>query len=386
MHEGQVLGAGVAAGARRVRTTADAGQRRVETCDAKLQGGMRIGQREAARVALPCWDSRSPLSPFRVAAVARRSFGISEGAPMQDLDMKSLGLLVAVCDVGKIKQAATQEHIEPSAISKRIAQLEDVLGTPLLVRGRRGVVPTAAGQAVLEHARSLTLTLERLASDAAAFAGGIKGNVRLVASVSAIAESLLEDIASFMRDPSNRSIRVDVEERLSRDVVRLVGAGSASIGVCWDSIDFGGVQHFPYRTDELALAVPADHPLARHRKLRFEQTLAHEFVGLPPDTAVHTMLHRAAARAGRTMNYPVVVSSFDAALRVVAAGLGIGVIPRQVSHGFSQQHGIKVIALSDPWAQRRFAVCFRDRAALTPAAMRMVEHLGASSHPPSLGE
>ena len=106
-------------------------------------------------------------------------------------------------------------------------------------------------------------------------------------------------------------------------------------------------QHLPYRTDELALVVHADHPLARHRKLPFDQTLEYEFVGLPPATAVHTMLHRAAARAGRTMSYRVVVSSFDAALRVVAAGLGIGVIPRQVTRGFNEQHGIKVIALTE---------------------------------------
>jgi DNA-binding transcriptional LysR family regulator len=298
---------------------------------------------------------------------------------MQDLDMKSLRLLVAVCDHGNIKQAAAQEHIEPSAISKRMAQLEHALGTPLLVRGRRGVVPTPAGQAVLEHARSLTFTLERLASDAAAFAGGIKGNVRLVASVSAIAESLLEDVASFMRDPTNRSIRVDIEERVSRDVVRLVAEGSASIGVCWDSIDFAGLHHLPYRTDELALVVHEDHPLARRRKLRFEQTLEYEFVGLPPATAVHSMLHRAAARAGRALSYRVVVSSFDAALRVVAAGLGIGVIPRQVTRGFNERRGIKVIPLMDAWAQRRFAVCFRDRTALAPAAVRMVEYLAARS-------
>src|SRR5207244_7556661 len=97
------------------------------------------------------------------------------GASMQDLDLKSLRLLVAVCDHGNIKQAAAQDHIEPSAISKRIAQLEHALGTPLLVRGRRGVVPTPACQAVLEHARSLPFTLERLDADAGAFAGGIKG-------------------------------------------------------------------------------------------------------------------------------------------------------------------------------------------------------------------
>ena len=72
-------------------------------------------------------------------------------------------------------------------------------------------------------------------------------------------------------------------------------------------------------------------------------------------------------------------SSFDAALRVVAAGLGISVIPLQATRGFTAQRGIKVIPLTDAWAQRRFAVCFRDRAALAPAELRMVEHLAAKA-------
>ena len=296
---------------------------------------------------------------------------------MHDLDLKSLRLLVAVCDLRNMKQAAAQEHIEPSAISKRIAQLEHRLGAPLLVRGRRGVHPTPAGLALLEHARSLLFTLERIEADVAAFAGGIKGQVRLVASVSAIAESLLDDIAAFMREPEHRGIQVDIEERFSTDLVRMVREGSASVGVCWDSVGFDGLQHRPYRRDELALAVHAEHPLARRRSVRFEQTLEFEHVGLQPASAVHTMLHRAAARAGRTLNYRAVVSNFDAALRVVAANLGISVIPRQISLAQAPASAIKVIPLTDAWAKRRFALCYRDAATLPPAAAKMVEFLAS---------
>ncbi len=295
---------------------------------------------------------------------------------MHDLDLKTLRLLVAVCELRNIKQAAAQERIEPSAISKRIAQLEHRLRAPLLVRGRRGVTPTPAGLALLEHARTLLFTLDRIEADVAAFAGGLRGQVRLVASASAIAESLLDDIAAFMRRADHRGIQVDIEERFSRDIVRVVREGAASVGICWDSIDFGGLQTLPYRRDELVLAVHADHPLARRRTLRFEQTLDHDQVGLPPATAVHTMLHRAAARTGRTIHYRVVVSSFYASLRVVAANLGISVIPRQVAAAAAAQGQVRLIELTDGWAQRRFALCFRDRAALPPAAARMVDFLG----------
>lgn len=295
---------------------------------------------------------------------------------MRDPDLKTLRLLVAVCELGNIKKAALQEHIEPSAISKRIAALEAELGTPLLTRGRRGVQPTPAGQALLEHARTLLFTVGQIAQDVAAFGSGTQGHVRLVASASAIAESLLDDVAAFMREPENQRIKVDIEEHLSRDLVRIVEDGSAALGVCWDSIDFHGLATRPYRHDELALAVHAGHPLARFGQLDFAATLAYEHVGLPPATAVHTMLQRAAARAGASLRYRVIVSNFDAALRVVAANLGVAVIPRQVVWTHGGLRDIKLVGLSDAWAQRRFAICHRKNG-LAPAGERMAAYLAA---------
>ena len=294
---------------------------------------------------------------------------------MKDIDLKSLRLLMAVCDRGNIKQAARDEHIEPSAISKRIAQLEAVLGTRLLVRGRRGVQPTPACEALLEHGRTLQYTLERIEEDVAAYAGGLRGHVRLVATASAIAESLPDDVAAFMRAPPNRGIKVEIEERLSLDIVRAVRNGSAALGVCWDSVDLAGVAKRSYRSDELILAVHPDHPLATHCSVRFEQALNYEHVGLPPATAVYSMLHRAAAEAGRGLTYRVVVSNFDAALRVVRANLGVSVIPREVSRERILAGEIIAVALEDAWARRAFAICFREGVELTPAAARLADFL-----------
>lgn len=294
---------------------------------------------------------------------------------MRDPDLKTLRLLVAVCEHQNIKQAALQQHIEPSAISKRIAALEAELGTPLLTRGRRGVQPTPAGEALLEHARSMLFSLDRIAQDMAAFAGGTQGQVRLVASASAIAESLLDDVAAFMREPAHALIKVDIEERFSRELVRLVREGGAALGVCWDSADFTGLETRPYRRDELALAVHAEHPLARYRQLAFADTLDFEHVGLQPATAVHQMLKQAvAAGGGGLLRYRVIVSNFDAALRVVSANLGIAVIPRQVGAAHAAQRGIRMVGLTDAWAQRRFAICCRP-GGLPAAAERMRDYL-----------
>jgi DNA-binding transcriptional LysR family regulator len=294
---------------------------------------------------------------------------------MRDLDLKTLRLLVAVVDAGNMKDAAALEHIEPSAISKRIAQLEDALGTPVLVRGRKGATPTPAGRALLEHARTLLFTLERIEADMAAFKGGIKGQVRVVASASAIAESLLDDLSQFMREPAHADIKVDIEERFSKDIVAMVRDGVVSLGVCWENIDFRGLESRPYRRDELSLAVPVDHPLTRRDAVWFEETLDFEHVGLSPSTAVYTMLHLAAAKAGRSLSYRVVVSNFDAAFRVVGAGLGISVVPREVAGIYVSAEQVRLVPLLNDWAQRRFAICYRRQGDLTPAAERLLDFL-----------
>jgi DNA-binding transcriptional LysR family regulator len=298
---------------------------------------------------------------------------------MHDIDIKTLRLFVAVCDSANMARAAERQHIEPSAISKRIAQLESDLGTPLLVRSRRGVQPTPAGLTVLEHARNVLFTLDRIASDAAGYSAGVKGYVRLIATASAIAEALLDDIASFMREPANRNIKVDVEERYSRDLVRQVREGMASMGVCWDSVSLEGLQHRPYRRDRLAVAVHPEHPLAKRKTMRFEATLDYEHVGLPPSAAVHTLLQRAAARVGRTVAYRAIVSNFEASFRVVAANLAISVIPMEVGTAYATLLGVKVIPLTDSWAHRQFVVCFTDYETLQPATRRLVDRLTDSA-------
>lgn len=296
---------------------------------------------------------------------------------MHDLDLTSLRLFVAVCETRNIARAAEQHHIVASAVSKRIAQLEGVVGNALVARHRRGVVPTGAGEILLEHARAMLASADRVARDMGAYGKGIKGQVRVLASVSSIAESLPDDIASFMQMPACRDIRVDIEETLSRDLVRSIREGLAPVGVCWDAADLEGLQTRAYRSDHLAIVAHPTHPLARRKRCAFEDTLAFDHVGLPASTAVHTMLARAAAIIGRPLTYRAVVSTFEASLRCVRANLGIAVVPREVAEPVASAHGLKILQLTDAWAKRRFAICFHDEKRLSPAARLLVAHLAA---------
>lgn len=294
---------------------------------------------------------------------------------MRDLDLTSLRLFVAVCENRSISRASDEAHIVGSAISKRLAALESTVGTPLLLRRRHGVEPTAAGEALLEHARSMLASASRIERDMAAYATGLRGHVRVLASASVMAESLADDVASFLQLPGHGDIQVDMEEHISPEVVRGVREGRASMGICWDAADLQGLESRPYRSDHLAVVTHPQHPLAALDHLCFEQALGHDQVGLPSNSAVLVMLQRAAARMGRPLVFRVQVSNFDAALRVVRANLAISVVPVEVAEPYASAHGLRVLPLTDDWARRQFCLCFRQWDGLSAAARLLLAHL-----------
>lgn len=297
----------------------------------------------------------------------------------QDLDLTTLRLFVAVCDARNIAHAAEREHLVGSAISKRIAQLEQQLGTTLLVRKRHGVAPTPAGETLLEYARAMLANARRVEQAMSAYASGVRGQVRLLATASVMAEALANDVVSFMQQPAHADIRVDIEERFSPDVIRGVRDGVASVGICWNAIDFQGLESRPYLRDHLGVVVHASHPLASRQQVAFAETLAWEHVSLPETSAMQAMLERAASSHGQRLHSRVMVSNFEASLRVAHAGLAICVAPRELLQETAGTANHRFVALTDPWAERHFSLFFRDESTLSAAARLLVRHL-VSAH------
>ena len=292
-------------------------------------------------------------------------------------DPVTLRLFVAVCEERNIARAAEREAIVPSAVSKRIATIEQDIGAPLLVRGRRGIEPTAAGEALLRQARELLGAMERMHAELSDFATGVHGSVRVVASVSVLAERLPDDIGAFLK--RYQSVRVSLDERVSSEIVRSVREGGADLGVLWDVADLGGLQSVPYRSDHLCVAVHPAHPLASRERVRFEETLGHAAIGVAPGGMMESMLRRRAALAGQTIAYRIQVSGLDAACRIVAADLGLAVMPHEAIAHYANAAGLVLVPLADAWAERRFVVCTRDEASVSATARLLAEHLGAQA-------
>ncbi|HEY0200098.1 MAG TPA: LysR family transcriptional regulator, partial [Burkholderiaceae bacterium] len=145
------------------------------------------------------------------------------------IDLTSLQLFVAVCELGSIGRAAEREFIAASAVSKRLAELEVAVDTPLLYRHSRGVTLTPAGESLLHHARTLLFGLEKMQGELSEYADGVRGHVRIHANISAIVEFLPEDLGAFARQ--HPQVKIDLEEHLSPDVLAAVHEGAADLGI-----------------------------------------------------------------------------------------------------------------------------------------------------------
>lgn len=299
---------------------------------------------------------------------------------MRDLDLTSLRLFVTVCDTGNMSRAAEKANMVASAVSKRLAQLEATVGASLLIRRKHGVVPTPAGETLLEHARSMLLSASRIERDMASHAAGIQGRVNVLATASVMAESLADEIAEFLKKPEHQNIQIDLEERISPDVVRGIREGVASIGICWDAAETGLLHTRTYRHDHLSVAVPRGHPLCALKAVRYANTLQFEHVIMPVNSAVEVMLQREASLLGQRLQHRVIVTNFEAALRVVRAGLAIALVPREVTTLYAEAYGLAILPLQENWSRRRFILCHRGEDQLSPAAQLLLNYL-SSEHP-----
>ncbi len=292
------------------------------------------------------------------------------------LDLTSLQLFVAVCESGSIGKAAEREFIAPSALSKRLSDLEVTLGSALLHRHSRGVQLTPAGQNLLHHARTVLFSLERMQAELSEYSDGIRGQVRVHASISATVQFLPEDLGAFIR--AHQSIKIDLEEHLSSEVIRAVQEGAADLGICNTADGVGELQTRSYRQDQLVLIVPASHTLAGRAALAFEDTLAFDHVGLHSNSSIYVAMRQAAFALGQTIKLRIQVTGLDAMCRMIHNGLGIGVMPRQA---FELVRGVSALAcvpLTDAWATRRIDLVARDFSTLPRTARLLVDHLTAA--------
>ena len=290
-------------------------------------------------------------------------------------DLPDLRLVAAIAESGSLTAGAERVHLAPSSASHRLSQLERNLGTALFARHARGLKATAAGEAVLRHARQVFAQLEQMHADLVPLSDAVNSQVRIFGNTNAVNCFLPSDLGDFLR--RHPQIYVHLEEQPSPTIVEALLAGQVDIGVVAADVPLGGVTSRPYRRDRLVLILPPSHHLAGRQAIAFAEALDAPFVCLHAGSAIHSFMMHHASRLGARLDVRIQVRSFHAVCRMVAAGVGIGMVPRS-SLGASSGE-LAILEISDAWAPRDLQLCTLPERALNSAAAALLEHLASAA-------
>lgn len=309
-------------------------------------------------------------------------------------DLVSIRLAVACAQSGSLSAAARDCHLALAAASRRIRELEAALGSTLFHRHARGLTPTAAGRLLVKHGLALQQTTEQLGRELADERQGVARHLRLCAGSAAISQFLPPLLARYAA--LHPQVHIELEEQVSAGVAAALREGRADVGVFVNGPDTTGLHVLPFRTDELVLLLPAAHPLASPRPRRrapgqkqatpspaatkpapalaLSTCLDENWISLGSGAALLQTLQASAHAADRALRLRMQVHSFDAMCHLVAAGLGVALLPRQLAEAATQTLPVAWRALTDPWAHRQLWVATHSEDA---AALALAQFLAA---------
>ena len=238
------------------------------------------------------------------------------------MEVNQLVYLVAVAEEASFSRAADRLGVAQPSLSQQIKKLEDELGTPLLDRLPRRVVPTAAGERLLGHARRILAEL----SDARGEAGG----TLVVGAIPTIAPYLLPDVIRRFAD-RHPKVGVEVVEDVTGRLVAMLDRGELDLAVL-STHDGGQTLHCErVGQEELTLLLPAGHPLARGKTVRWDALTGERFLVLQE---MHCLSGQVAHVCQQRKLRPEVAmrgAQLATIAEMVSAGLGVSVVPAMMA-------------------------------------------------------
>jgi DNA-binding transcriptional LysR family regulator len=294
---------------------------------------------------------------------------------MRNIESYLAKVFVSIVEEGSIAKAAAREHIVPSAVSKRLAELEAMLNVTLVERGGSRIKLTPAGERMLYHARSILQAAERMRSEMSEYSGGVRGYITMRMSATSLSAGLLDDVSSFLI--ANKHIRVELEQKETLSLLSDLIEGNADLGVAPDIWSSEELQYIPYKnkTYEFAVVVQSSHPLAKLKKVSYLDTLKYDHVEYGRESGLSKFLDYAAGKSLSAKRVRIRVHGWDSVFRVIGCNMGIGIVPSSLKNPYGRLFDVKFVPLTDSWARRRLCVIARDFASLSTIGQALVQHL-----------
>ncbi|MFI1866007.1 LysR family transcriptional regulator [Streptomyces jumonjinensis] len=297
------------------------------------------------------------------------------------IDPRRLRILRAVADHRTVTAAAGALYLTPSAVSQQLSALEQETGHTLLIRGGKGVRPTAAGEILLAHTHAVLAQLERAEAELAAYAGGSSGEVTVAAFATGIAEVVAPAIGLLTAD--HPGIRVRVRDAEGDESLPLVLDGEADIAV---AVEYRGapgegdlrLARVPLYAEPFDAVLYADHPLGTADRVELRELADSEWIGPYPGNPCHDMVLLACELAGFQPRLTHWSDDFRAVVALAGAGAGVALVPRSALRGMEAKDAI-VRPVAGPAATRRVFAAVRRGAEGHPLISPVLEALAKAA-------
>lgn len=289
---------------------------------------------------------------------------------MKEWDLRKLQVLRALHDTGTVTAAAAALRMTPSAVSQQLAALGKQIGAPVIEARGRGVRLTGAAHVLLRHAEVVFAQLERAGAELDGYARGDAGLVR-VGTIATAVSRLVVPAAGLLRR-SAPGITLSVREAEAAEVYEELAAGDVEIAVSL-AVDAPTARDprfvlFPLLTDPLDIALPIGHPLAAVPGLRLARFAAEPWI-FGSRGPWRDITLAACADAGFVPEQAHAAADWQGIFSLVAAGMGIALVPRMATAGGLRQ-AVAVRPLDADRPRRRIVGAVRGGAEDAPLLRR----------------
>jgi len=242
------------------------------------------------------------------------------------LSDKRLRYLSEVVSKGSMRKAAESCGIEASVISRQLQQMENELGTPLMERRGRGVVPTDAAQLLLTYYRTKLAEEDRILGQLDEINGLQRGTITIAAS-----EGFIDNLMQKVLKPFATAyplLRVNLEHLSVAEIVRRVAESEADIGLAYNPRPHAAVRELISMPQPVRLIVRHDHPLASAvRPIRVREILPYPIALLGQGYGLRQAVEMLEYSAKVQFTCNIVVNTLAALTSYVECGLGLTFLP-----------------------------------------------------------
>lgn len=298
------------------------------------------------------------------------------------MDTRRLHAFVKIVDIGSLTRAAAILHIAQPALSQQIVALETHFGKQLLVRSKRGVVPTEAGRMLYRHAQVMLRQIEQAQTDIASAGTSITGRVSVGLAPLSTATTLALPLLQAVRE-RYPGIILQINENIGGVISEMIMTGKMDVAFIYDPGEIRGVDFEPILTEDLFLVAPKSllsHP-EESEEIAVEEIAALDLVLATRIHTVRQLVDLTFRRVGVDAKVIAEIESVPTIARAIWAGLGATILPWSSANAvIAGRNDIAVRRITKPTMQVKVSICTSDQLPLSEPAKVVSDLLGELAH------